>query len=233
MIYNLSFCDRVNYAVPYNPTNLDYQGTDLANWYDNQAKNWWTNFSNAIDQVACNTTPDAQYSLAVTCQDCKNSYRQWLCAVTAPRCRDFSSTASYLMPRAIGYPFFNNTTPSSISSDPIFNNTNQQILAYANSRNPYIDQTIKPGPYKELLPCGAMCFSLVQTCPAALGFACPIDGKAFNYSYGFSQMDGATPQCNIPGQVWGVSAGIYLQPSLMTVTFTTLIISLLLQLGIS
>ena len=226
MIYNLSFCDRVNYAVPYNPVNEAFQGSDLAEWYDEQASSWWTTFSNAIDQVACNTTPDAQYSLAVTCQDCRNSYRQWLCAVTIPRCRDFSSPAPYLVPRAVTQDFFNKTKPSSLSSDPIFIDTNQQILAFANSRNPKIDQTLGSGPYKELLPCGAMCYSLVQTCPAALGFACPLEGKGFNYSYGVPKMDGTSPQCNIPGQIWGVSKGTTLEPPLTILTLTTILLTM-------
>ena len=197
---------------------------------------WWTNFSNAIDQVACDTTPDAQYSLAVTCQDCKNSYKQWLCAVTIPRCRDFSSQASYLLPRAINSSFFNSsgTHPASISSDPIFNRTNQQVAAYAQSRNPAIDQTIMPGPYKELLPCGDMCYSLVQTCPASLGFSCPTpfgsNVMQYNMTYGYSQMDGAFPQCNIPGQML-VSTGDTLSPSTFAVILASLAVVLILDLA--
>lgn len=185
-----------------------------------------------MDQIACDTTPDAQYSLAVTCEDCKNAYRQWLCAVTIPRCREISSQLPYLVPRAVSYNFTNGTVPSSVSPDPIFNASNQEVLAYAQSRNPWIDQVINPGPYKELLPCGDMCHSLVQTCPAALGFACPTAGKGFNYSYGLAQMDSELPMCNIPGQIWGFSAGSFLQPSVPTIVLTTLLSTAALQLGV-
>ncbi len=52
------------------------------------------------------------------------------------------------------------------------------------SRNPLIDTNIKPGPYKEVLPCQDLCYTLVQSCPAALGFACPLQGRGLNWSYG-------------------------------------------------
>ncbi|MCJ1329916.1 stretch-activated cation channel mid1 [Thelotrema lepadinum] len=231
VIYNLSFCDQVNYAVPYNPTNQQYQGINLTDWYDGQAQNWWANFSKALDQVACDTTPDAQYSLAVNCKDCQNSYKEWLCAVTIPRCRDFSSQASYLLPRAVNSSFYNpSTVPARVSLDPFLNSTNQQVLAYAQSRNPAIDQVINPGPYKELLPCGSMCYDLVRTCPAALGFACPSDVKGFNMSYGYPQMDGAFPQCNIPGQTT-VSAGTLLSPPSLAMILAGMVVSLVIHLG--
>ena len=223
VIYNLSFCHQVNYAVPYNPTKQDLQGAKLAEFYDGQAKNWWANFSNALDQIACDTTPDAQYSLAVTCQNCSDAYKEWLCAVSIPRCRDFSSQAPYLMRRAIGYPFYNGTKLSGADSN------DSQLLGFNQSRNPLIDQTIQPGPYKELLPCGSICHSLVQKCPAALSFACPSEGKGYSQSYGYPRMDGGMPQCNIPGQIWGVSTGTVLQPSLLIVSLTVLSLSVLLQ----
>ena len=47
-----------------------------------------------------------------------------------------------------------------------------------------IDAQINPGPYKEILPCIDLCYNLEQSCPAALGFACPLEGHGMNYSYG-------------------------------------------------
>jgi calcium channel MID1 len=57
------------------------------------------------------------------------------------------------------------------------------------SRNPIIDAQIKPGPYKEVLPCKDLCYDLVQSCPAALGFGCP-EGKWLNSSYGVRSPNG-------------------------------------------
>ena len=52
------------------------------------------------------------------------------------------------------------------------------------SRNPIIDDEIRPGPYKEVLPCQDLCWDLVQSCPAALGFGCPLSGRGLEESYG-------------------------------------------------
>ena len=85
--------------------------------------------------------------------------------------------ASYLQPRA---------------EDVLFSLDNRKKLAFNSSRNPMIDTFIKPGPYKELLPCEDMCYNLTRSCPAALGFACPLEGHGLNYSYG------KPPRCNSP-----------------------------------
>ena len=89
VIYNLTFCNQVNYAVPSNPAN--FNTTELAALYDNKTQNLYKNFSYSMQQIPCNTTPSSQYSLAVTCDDCKAAYKAWLCAVTIPKCEDFSS----------------------------------------------------------------------------------------------------------------------------------------------
>ena len=96
VVYNLSFCNEVNYAVPANPSR--YSTQDLAALYDNTTAQLYQNFSWSIQQVACNTTPSSQYSLAVTCDDCRRAYKSWLCAVTIPKCEDFSTNynASFL-----------------------------------------------------------------------------------------------------------------------------------------
>lgn len=207
----MTFCPKVNYAVPYNPTN--FTGPNLTTWYDTQAQNQFQYFNYSLQQVACDTVSDAQYSLAVTCDDCTAAYRDWLCAVMAPRCEDFTSTKSYLQPRAISQPFPQNSSMGSPSQDPLFGPPYTLQTAFNSSRNPLIDQNIVPGPYKELLPCGDLCYRLVQTCPAVLGFACPYDSQGYNRSYGYPVMDGMQPQCNFPGKVFGVSPAATLRPS--------------------
>lgn len=66
-----------------------------------------------------------------------------------------------------------------------------------------IDTAIKPGPYKELLPCSDICYNLVRSCPAALQFACPLEGHGLNYSYG-SPHSG----CNSPWPGMSGTAGL-------------------------
>jgi calcium channel MID1 len=60
---------------------------------------------------------------------------------------------------------------------------------YNSSRNPIIDTDIKPGPYKEVLPCQDLCHELVQSCPASLGFGCPVE-EWLNASYGVRSPNG-------------------------------------------
>jgi calcium channel MID1 len=187
LMYNLSFCSEVAYAVPSNPDKFSpVTGLpNLAALYDSNAAQMYQYFNYSLQQIPCNTTSSAQYSLARNCDDCARAYKQWLCAVTIPRCADLSNPSSYLAARNLGQPFPNGTSisPSSAAS---FGVTSQQLLSLASntSRSSLIDERIRPGPYKEVLPCEDLCYDLVQSCPAALGFACPLAGKGLELSYG-------------------------------------------------
>lgn len=106
------------------------------------------------------------------------------------------------MPRAITQPFLNSTTGAKFANDPILNDTNKNKTYYNSSRNAMIDEQIKPGPYKEVLPCEDLCYGLTQSCPASMQFACPLNGYGLNYAYGKLHADGAAPgevTCNFPG----------------------------------
>lgn len=69
-----------------------------------------------------------------------------------------------------------------------------------------IDAVIQPGPYKELLPCKDICYNLTRSCPAALQFACPLEGHGLNYSYG-SPHTGEV-RCNSPWTAMSGAAGL-------------------------
>ena len=127
------------------------------------------------------------------------AYKEWLCAVSIPRCEDFSSTAPYLQIRNVAQDFINGSSlPSSylnqsyvpmpnaptLDGSAAYQQTLLSSVATSQSRNPKIDEIIKPGPYKEVLPCEDLCYSLVQSCPAALGFGCPVPGRGLEVSYG-------------------------------------------------
>ncbi|KAL2038509.1 hypothetical protein N7G274_008848 [Stereocaulon virgatum] len=196
LVFNLTFCTSVAYAAPSNPTNKTLSPM-LGAKYDDYAASLYTNFSRSLAQIPCNTTASAQYSLARTCTDCDNAYRDWLCAVSIPRCEDFSNNASYLQPRAVNQLFLNGTNGSVTSNDPVFKPDNFSRVYYSSSRNPMIDTDIQPGPYKEILPCKDLCYELVRSCPAALQFGCPLEGHGLNWSYGDSiGMHLYPPTCN-------------------------------------
>jgi hypothetical protein len=152
--------------VPTNPTNETLSNvTTLSNIYDSHAEALYRNFSLSLQQIPCNTTSTAQYSLTSNCTACAHDYKTWLCAVTIPRCVDFSSPEAFLEPRNGGVPL--PTLPQDSSAQiPLTPPANA-------SRNPMIDSLIRPGPYKELLPCQHLCWDMVRSCPMSLGFRCP------------------------------------------------------------
>jgi calcium channel MID1 len=197
VLFDLDFCDTVAYAVPSN-TKFKYNDTALAEIYDNQARQYFDNFNKALAQIACDTIPEAQYSLARTCDDCARDYKSWLCMVLMPRCEDWTANDSSLVPRNIQTPFANGSVPDMI---PGFNNS----AAFSQSRNPLIDKEIKPGPYKELLPCEDMCFEIVKSCPAKMGFSCP-SGAQRDSMYGRRDANRDNLTCNFPGAVVKLNA---------------------------
>lgn len=145
------------------------------------------------------------YSLSVNCTACEHAYKQWLCAVTIPRCEDFSSTAPFLRARNAGQEFLNG---SSLSPDSPLRN----FPASNRSRNPLIDSKIKPGPYKEILTCQDVCHTLVKNCPALLGFSCP-QGQQQNWSYGMRD-DRGIITCNYLGAAYYLSTAWRLRDDL-------------------
>ncbi|KAL8872669.1 MAG: hypothetical protein Q9174_001732 [Haloplaca sp. 1 TL-2023] len=208
IIYDLPFCNSVAYAVPSNP-EYKTDMTKLKLTYDDYAREAYGNFNKSLQQIPCNTTPSAQYSLARNCNDCDNSYKAWLCAVTIPRCVDFSAKGPHIIPRNLNADTFaNGTTVPSEPAGSVFSPENKTSPHYGFSRNQkIIDEKIKPGPYKEMLPCKELCYHLMQDCPAALQFRCPTEGRGLNYSYGDWDREDRKWLCNWPGGTLGSGGG--------------------------
>ena len=205
LLFDLFFCTSVAYAAPANPHTFNTTKL-LAAQYDNYTQNLYQNFSYSLQQIPCDTTSSAQYSLARNCNDCDAAYKQWLCAVTIPRCADFSDPARFLQPRAVSHDPIDQSHAISNHTDPTFIADMRTKVAFNSSRNPMIDADIKPGPYKELLPCKDICYNLTRSCPAALNFACPLEGHGLNYSYGSPHPDNVT--CNRPWTLINEGAGM-------------------------
>ncbi|KAH4213995.1 hypothetical protein HBI23_048330 [Parastagonospora nodorum] len=199
VIFDLEFCDSVAYAVPSNP---DYKDDDnkLKALYDDQAKAYYRNFSNSIAQVACDTYAEAQYSLARTCRDCERDYKNWLCSVLIPRCEDWNATGDFLQERNVNMllPDGGVTFEGNVSAE--MNATKRDRLGFNSTRNPGIDKVTPLGPYKEMKPCEDLCFDIVRSCPAQLGFACP-NNPARGLTYGKRDPDDKELRCNFPGAV--------------------------------
>ncbi|CAK7228746.1 hypothetical protein SCUCBS95973_006985 [Sporothrix curviconia] len=204
VVYNLTFCNETAYAVPGNAERFA-SATDLANVYDKYASDMFDIFTNVLAQIPCEAPDTQRYSLARTCSDCQAAYKTWLCSVAIPRCSDFSDNSTWLQPRAISQP----NPGTGLFLDPAVAAQYPNTTAFNSSRNPFIDETIAPGPYKEVLPCEDLCYNLVQSCPSAIGFSCPQPGFiGFNTSYGIrtsADQDGYVT-CNYPGSAHYFSA---------------------------
>lgn len=203
MIYDLPFCTDTAYAVPYNPS-LQTNLTELGLQYNKQAFDLYQNFFFSRQQIPCNTTSSAQYSLARNCTDCDAAYKDWLCAVTIPRCQDYSNQEySWLQERSVNQSFWH----SNSSFLPASNETGLNKANRNSGRTPFIQNEIRPGPWREVKPCSDLCYRLVQSCPAALQFECPV-GEWLNASYGDRKnaTPGSNVTCNDPTRAWGTSA---------------------------
>lgn len=224
MIFNLTLCDETQYAVPAN-ADLFPEVTDLGAFYDNYTQTMYGNFEKSLQQVQCEAPSENRYSLVKTCDDCKTAYKNWLCSVAIPRCEDFSQPdRKYLQPRLI-----NESFPNGSFVDQAIRDEHGQDTAWTSSRNPMIDQQVKPGPYKEVLPCDDVCYQLVQSCPASLGFVCPLPGSlGFNVTYGRRE-SGDGVSCNYPGSAHYPSAA----PGRHAVPWLLLVVTVFSALGAS
>ncbi|KAI1076255.1 stretch-activated Ca2+-permeable channel component-domain-containing protein [Whalleya microplaca] len=194
-VFNLTLCDETQYAVPGNPETFP-NATALSAFYDNYTRTMYDNFDKVLQQAPCETTPASQYSLARNCNDCKTAYKNWLCSVAIPRCEDFSSpNRSGLQMRNINTPF-----PNGSFVDAKIRESLGRQKAFSASRNAAIDETVQPGPYKELLPCDDLCYELVRSCPASMEFSCPQPDSEYGYETSYAQRtDNGNLSCNYPG----------------------------------
>lgn len=183
LIYDLEFCNRVAYSVPAlgNRTQEDDEEKNSTKQiYDNFVKNLYQNFSKALQQVACDTVPEAIYSNVRSCDDCADSYRDWLCAVSIPRC---------VAKNATGYQLRNDTSQR--------NDFIKDII------RPVED-------YYEILPCVNVCHAIVRDCPSDFAFQCPTRNESIAFSYYWAEDTGTQwPSCNYVGKMfikssWGL-----------------------------
>ncbi|KAI6351340.1 hypothetical protein MCOR25_010004 [Pyricularia grisea] len=183
LVSGLTFCNKVAYKVPANTTAFP-NAEALGKAYDDQAKEIYDNFEIQISQVQCETENAQIYSLARTCDDCREAYKDWLCSVSIPRCEEVSENKDWLQNRN-------------------FDNSDGQLESFeTSSRTSFVNEKINPRPYKELLPCVDLCYDLVQSCPNSLGFVCPtpFSTYGFNHSYHIRDQDGTSGEfkCNFP-----------------------------------
>ncbi|KAK9245424.1 stretch-activated Ca2+-permeable channel component-domain-containing protein [Lipomyces tetrasporus] len=195
VIYGLDFCNEVSYAVP---SNSSMSRDDLRNWYDDLTKGLYSAFNKSMQIVPCDVNVDVRYTIMRTCDQCRASYKRWLCLSLIPRCYERSSNSAG--PDDSGL--------SAVSS-----------LAYrtaGTSRNSFLNDELKPDDYTELMPCSYTCHKVMQDCPCDLQFTCPLPQKGLYEAYGSLDdtmhngvtFDLDTATCNFLGTVDAFSAAV-------------------------
>lgn len=116
-----------------------------------------------------------------------------------PRCEDWNAEGEWLQERNVNALLPDGSMTFGGNDTAEFKQEKRDRFAFNRSRNPMIDEKIKPGPYKEMKPCEDLCFDIVRSCPAQLGFACPNNPAMRGKSYG--QRDPDVLKCNFPGAV--------------------------------
>lgn len=198
LVFDLDLCSDVAFAVPGNADKFSAQ--ELAAAYDDQARELFDSFNTSMDVIQCGEEVDTvdRYSILRTCDDCRESYRQWLCATTIPRCEDSSETLSYLYLRDVN-----------------------------SSRTSFINDVIQPGPYNEVLPCIDLCHGIMQDCPSSFSFQCPRQGlPGFTGAYYIKEGTNDIT-CNYPGVVYIPNSSSRLV-SKQTMAWASLVTTLLL-----
>jgi calcium channel MID1 len=160
--------------------------------------------------------------------------------VSIPRCEDYTKNETFLQIRNVGQPFFNNDSmledeflnshyepmpgAPSVQGSNAFSQTYLSSFATNRSRNGLIDEVIRPGPYREVLPCEDLCYSLMQSCPASMGFVCPYRGRGLEAGYGKRSEDGNLT-CSYLGAVYYLNSSTRtVQPVLSTMMVTAAVI---------
>lgn len=200
-MYDVPFCPEVAYSIPLSPTISQSDALDVIK--QTISPNY-ANFSNTVDTFPCGDPEFGMYSYVATCEDCKNSYRNWLCAVAMPRCTDPISSTFQSAASQNGSDLTGADTPPNTAALPYIVNRNND------SRQTYIDQDLQPGAYGELLPCTSTCYFVSRACPPVVQWGCPQWDITAQRDYGaFVDADsdgnggGANGGAGPLGQRWG------------------------------
>ncbi|POY70704.1 hypothetical protein BMF94_6287 [Rhodotorula taiwanensis] len=207
LVYNMPACPSVAYAVPA-PRSL---GTDrLLSFFNDTISPYLANFTRTLTTFPCDRQPEGLFSVVSTCSDCADAYRDYVCAVTMPRCVDATSGTplNTTVPQAVisGDVLASWTLPATYqtrllrdepfaSRTPLFGpaNLSNTFPFLFNASYPASEANLAretPFPYVEVPPCLDVCYLVQARCPFFLGFVCP-------------KFDGSSPQGGTGAAAWG------------------------------
>lgn len=174
LVHSLSYCPLVSYAVPLPdpPFPLTaHNATTLPNTLTVPLLSYMTNFTATLLTFACGRD---WYTPLQSCESCQAAYRNWLCAVSFPRCGEAPPTTAAAGATQAAQTVFPALLPQTSGAPP---------------RNPNLP-AFPASSYEVLLPCLETCNAVDRACPNFLGFTCPVPNFNANQSYGVGFVDG-------------------------------------------
>ncbi|KAH8092178.1 stretch-activated Ca2+-permeable channel component-domain-containing protein [Cristinia sonorae] len=199
LVHSLPYCPRTAYAIPMDPPpapGIAHDASTLPATLTDPLLSYLTNFTTSLLTHPCGRD---LYSPLVTCSDCQEAYRKWLCTVSFPRCGE---------PRPDDPSVAGNTpTTNSRRYSPSFLNSFRSFASFSNTNTQpqqplsalLPQSTTTPprnqfwpsftSPYSVLLPCLETCTAVDRACPVMLGFKCPIPRFTASLSYGVGFVD--------------------------------------------
>ncbi|KAL7278152.1 hypothetical protein ACG7TL_008124 [Trametes sanguinea] len=197
IVHSLPFCPTVGYAVPIAPPRgiaAVHTAATLPSDVTDTLLSVLTNFTTTLSTLACGRD---YYSPLVTCADCQEAYRRWLCAVSFPRCGESNMSST-------------STSTSLASQDTaqaaLLQPALQLVKAGATPRNPILPPFATD--YETLLPCLETCNAADRACPNFLGFKCPLPQFTAADSYGVGYIDKGEEGV-VGGGATGVAQDVY------------------------
>ncbi|KAN0065504.1 stretch-activated cation channel mid1 [Thecaphora frezii] len=177
LVHDVPFCPNVAYSIPVNPDVSTERALAIIN--ETVTPNY-ANFSRMIDTFPCGDPAFGMYSYVQSCDSCKQSYLDWLCAIAMPRCTDtLDDPSSQSWASQDGRDLTGAPTGLNTELLPYIVNRNAST-----SRRSYIGQELRAGAYGELLPCIYNCYYVERTCPPFVSWSCPVWDVTAQRDYG-------------------------------------------------
>ncbi|EPQ53149.1 hypothetical protein GLOTRDRAFT_117225 [Gloeophyllum trabeum ATCC 11539] len=192
IVHSLPYCPAVSYAAPLLPPPVGFDAHDARTVPDSVSSpliSGLGNFSTMLTTIACGRDI---YSPIQTCADCQREYRNWLCAISFPRCSEESPPSS-------------SSTTSVASQETGAQKPLSALVPVASNLPPRSNPAMPNATtgYDMLLPCLETCTAVDRACPYFLGFKCPLPQFNANVSYGVGFIDSG-----VAGQQGGGATGV-------------------------
>lgn len=195
LVHSLPFCPLTSYAMPLPAppgTASSYDASSFPLEVSGPLISYLSNFTTSLLTFPCGRD---WYSPIVSCADCQDAYRTWLCTAQLPRCGEHATTSTSS----------SQNETSKRSDDAQTTLTTPALISQnaSDSRNAALP-SFPNGQWTALLPCLETCNAAERACPNFMGFKCPLPRFNAQDSYGVGFVDG---DARNPGGEWNQGGG--------------------------